>query len=47
MRIGKELLKILPRARLEVFQECGHMLPEEKPEEGLQIVGRFMGEAGA
>ena len=45
VRIGEELERTLPGARLEVLPQCGHMLPEEKPVEGLAIVRTFMGEA--
>lgn len=43
-RFGEELERILPRAQLKVLPQCGHMLPEEKPEDGLEIVRSFMGE---
>ncbi len=40
--VGERLLEVLPRARLEVLEECGHLSPEELPKESLQIVESFL-----
>ncbi len=42
LSVGEKLLDVLPRARLEVLEECGHLVPEELPEESLEIVLDFL-----
>jgi len=32
----------IPRARFEVIKSCGHLPQEERPEEFLSVVGRFL-----
>jgi pimeloyl-ACP methyl ester carboxylesterase len=39
---GEAYAKELPDARLEVLEECGHMLPFEKPVEFVEAVTRFV-----
>ncbi len=44
--VGERLVTALPRARLEVMEDCGHVPPEELPKESLEIVLKFLrGEA--
>ena len=40
---GEAYAKELPNARLEVLDDCGHMLPFEKPTEFARAVTRFAG----
>lgn len=40
--VAERLLAALPRARLEVMEDCGHMPPEELPKESLEIVLKFL-----
>jgi pimeloyl-ACP methyl ester carboxylesterase len=42
LRVGERLQRTLPRARLEVLRNCGHMPPEEKPGESLERVQTFL-----
>lgn len=42
--VGERLAATLPEARLEVLDECGHLPAEEKPEESLRAVERFLDE---
>jgi len=44
LEVGEELVRRLPQARLAVLDRCGHVLPEEWPEQGLEEVGRFLTE---
>ena len=41
--VAHELERRFPEARLEVMAECGHIPPEEKPGESLQILLDFLG----
>ncbi len=40
--VAERLLAALPKARLEVMENCGHMPPEEFPKESLEIVLKFL-----
>ena len=42
LSVGEKLESVLPRARLEVLEECGHLVPEEFPEDSLEIVLEFL-----
>ena len=42
LSVGEKLESVLPRARLEVLEECGHLVPEEFPEDSLEIVLDFL-----
>jgi len=39
---GKRLSQDLPSARLEVFNNCGHVPQEEEPEKTLALISRFL-----
>jgi len=45
--VGERLESELPRAELEVFERCGHMPPEELPEETLAAVAGFLDRTGS
>ena len=45
--VGQRLERDLPRARLVVLERCGHVPPEELPEESLRAVRAFLAEIGA
>ncbi|HEX9710433.1 MAG TPA: alpha/beta fold hydrolase, partial [Candidatus Thermoplasmatota archaeon] len=45
LSVAERLARELPRARLAVLEGCGHVPPEEKPEESLRIVAAFLAEA--
>ena len=50
LNVAERLLAALPKARLEVMEDCGHLPPEELPKESLEIVLKFLrgeGEAPA
>jgi len=38
----REVAAQLPAGRLEIFEECGHSAPEERPEEVIAAVRRFV-----
>jgi pimeloyl-ACP methyl ester carboxylesterase len=40
---GERFVELLPSAELVVFDECGHMLPFEKPEAFVEEVVKFLG----
>ena len=40
--VGERLLAALPRAQLEIMEDCGHMPSEEYPKESLKIVLEFL-----
>jgi len=42
LSVGEKLLSVLPRARLEALEECGHLVPEELPEDSLNVVLEFL-----
>lgn len=44
--VAERLLAALPRAQLEIVEECGHVPPEELPKESLEIVLKFLKEEG-
>lgn len=44
--VAEELERRLPDARLEVIEECGHIPPEEKPQESLGILMDFLEKTG-
>jgi pimeloyl-ACP methyl ester carboxylesterase len=45
--VAEELERRIPDARLEVMTECGHIPPEEKPEESLEIIMDFLEKTGS
>jgi len=40
--VAERLLAALPRARLEIMEDCGHVPPEELPKESVEIVLGFL-----
>lgn len=44
LSVGERLASDLPRARLVVLEGCGHIPPEERPDEGLAVVQGFLSE---
>ncbi|MGI9068621.1 MAG: alpha/beta fold hydrolase [Pyrinomonadaceae bacterium] len=42
LRVGELLDQALPDSKLEVFEECGHIPQEEKPEETIASISKFM-----
>ena len=42
LRVGELLDQALPDSKLEVIAQCGHIPQEEKPEETIAIISRFM-----
>ena len=42
LRVGELLHEALPNATLEVIEECGHVPQEEKPEETIARISRFL-----
>jgi pimeloyl-ACP methyl ester carboxylesterase len=39
---GKRLASVMPKARFVVFNQCGHNLQEERPEETAREINRFL-----
>jgi pimeloyl-ACP methyl ester carboxylesterase len=46
LSVGVRLASELPNARLVVLERCGHIPSEERPEESLAVVQRFLAEEG-
>lgn len=44
LSIGERLARELPDARLHVLERCGHIPPEEVPDESYALLERFLGE---
>lgn len=42
--VGERLAEALPRGRLEIIPDCGHMPQEERPDETLDWLRRFLEE---
>lgn len=42
---AQELADGIPGARLEIVEECGHMLPLEAPEETVRLLGEWLEQA--
>ena len=42
LEVAERLVAALPRARLEIMEDCGHVPPEELPKESLEIVLKFL-----
>ena len=42
--VGERLAEDLPNARLVVLERCGHVPPEEKPDEGFAVLSTFLDE---
>lgn len=43
LRFGKRLYRDLPRAEIDVIEECGHIPQEEQPGETIQAIRKFVG----
>ena len=41
--VGERLHRDLPNSELVVLDECGHVPPEERPEDSLEVVADFLG----
>jgi len=46
MDVAERLLRALPKARLEVLEDCGHVPSEEFPKKSLDIVLKFLRSQG-
>jgi pimeloyl-ACP methyl ester carboxylesterase len=46
LKVGELLDQDIPNSRLEVFEECGHIPQEEKPQETIASISRFMSTFG-
>jgi len=42
--VGELLHELIPNSQLEIIEECGHIPQEEKPEETVALVSRFLAE---
>ena len=40
---GEQIARLLPRARLEVFEHSGHLLSWEEPEHYVEVIRTFLG----
>jgi len=45
LSVGEKLFDVLPNAQLVILEECGHLPPEELPQESLKGVLKFLSEA--
>ena len=42
LRVGELLHQLIPKSTLEVIEECGHIPQEEKPDETIARISRFL-----
>lgn len=42
LKESEELANGIPGARLEIIEDCGHMMPLEKPQECLRLIGELL-----
>jgi pimeloyl-ACP methyl ester carboxylesterase len=42
LRVGEELRRLIPNSTLEVIEQCGHIPQEEKPDETINRISRFL-----
>lgn len=42
LEVGRRLHRALPRSRLRILEACGHLVPEERPRESLELVQAFL-----
>jgi pimeloyl-ACP methyl ester carboxylesterase len=45
LKVGELLHQLLPNSTLEVIEQCGHIPQEEKPDETIAIISRFLATA--
>ncbi|WLD95454.1 alpha/beta hydrolase [Alkalihalobacillus sp. AL-G] len=45
--VGERMVKDLPNAKLRIYENAGHLLPEEVPEEISEEIGSFITNGGA
>jgi pimeloyl-ACP methyl ester carboxylesterase len=42
LEVGEILHRAIPNSTLEILEECGHVPQEEKPEETVRLISRFL-----
>jgi pimeloyl-ACP methyl ester carboxylesterase len=42
LKVGERLRQLLPNSTLEVLEQCGHIPQEEKPEETVALISKFL-----
>ncbi len=42
LKVGERLHQLLPNSTLEVIEHCGHIPQEEKPDETIALISKFM-----
>lgn len=42
LKVGEQLHRIIPNSTLEVIEQCGHMPQEEKPDETIARISKFL-----
>jgi pimeloyl-ACP methyl ester carboxylesterase len=42
LKVGQQLQQLLPNSTLEVIEHCGHIPQEEKPDETIACISRFL-----
>lgn len=42
LKVGELLHQAIPNSTLEIIEQCGHMPQEEKPDETIQSISRFL-----
>jgi len=45
LEVGELLKRAIPNSTLEVLDDCGHVPQEERPEETIELISRFLGTA--
>jgi pimeloyl-ACP methyl ester carboxylesterase len=42
LNVGQLLYRLIPNSTLEIIEHCGHIPQEEKPEETIERIRRFL-----
>jgi pimeloyl-ACP methyl ester carboxylesterase len=45
LKVGEMLHEAIPNSTLEIIEQCGHIPHEEKPDEAIARISRFLGTA--
>jgi len=46
LKVGELLHQVIPNSTLRVIEQCGHIPQEEKPDETIALISKFLVETG-